>query len=104
MSYSIYLNIIKFNNIEDEEEIERYLKNEIKYFNKFKENIEYPCNLSFFKTFVNNEDSFLYDIVGHKDEEDKYSLINQISDYFKNNNIEHLSEYVMISFDEEEKK
>lgn len=93
---------LNFNDIEDEEEINKYLKSEIKYFNKFKENIEYPCYFSFFKIFVSNEDTFHYDILENDETEGKKYYLNSILEYFKNNNIEHLSEYIMISFDEEE--
>lgn len=84
---------LEFYNDEDDEEIDKYLKRETKYFNKFKENIIYPCHFCYFKSFIDVEDEF-----GSELEDNNFNISLE---YFKNNNIECFSEFVMLNYDYE---
>lgn len=84
---------LEFYNDEDDEEIDKYLKRETKYFNKFKENINYPCYFCYFKSFIDVEDEFSSDLENNN--------LDISLEYFKNNNIECFSEFVILDYDYE---
>ena len=82
---------LDFNDEEDEEGIYTYDKLEKSCFNYFKED-KYPFYISYFKTFIDNEDAF-------SSSQNIEDINNETIKYFKENDLKIVSEFICTSFD-----